>query len=51
MQRAVKQGSLDESALAVPYNNLSSMLRQLGVDDEADRFEQLAEKILDTKVR
>ncbi len=45
MQQAVKQGSLDESALAIPYSNLASMQRQLGHDEEADRFENMAEKI------
>ncbi len=42
MQKAVKQGTLDESALTVPYGNLASMHRQLGRDDDAKRFEELA---------
>ena len=42
MEQAVEQGTLQETALAVPYNNLSSMHRQMGREEQARRFEQLA---------
>jgi len=45
MEKAVKQGTLDESSLAVPYDNLASMHRQLGHDGPADRFEEMADKV------
>jgi len=51
MERAVKQGTLDEIALAVPYTNLASMHRQLGADDTADEYQQMATKAKSTKVQ
>jgi tetratricopeptide (TPR) repeat protein len=48
MNEAVKQGSLEESALAVPYENLASMHRRLGSDEKAERFEEMATKIKGT---
>ncbi len=42
MQQAVEQGTLQASALTVPYSNLSSMHRQMGREDRARQFEQLA---------
>ena len=51
MERAVQQGTLDEIALAVPYNNLASMHRQLGADDTADEYQQMASKAKSTKVQ
>ena len=36
MEDAVKQGTLDRSALVVPYNNISAMHRQLGSIAKAD---------------
>jgi tetratricopeptide (TPR) repeat protein len=49
MEQAVKQGSLDESALAIPYGNLAAMHQQLGRHDQADRFHEMAGRIKDTK--
>jgi tetratricopeptide (TPR) repeat protein len=51
MEQAVKQGTLEESALAVPYSNLASMHRQLGRQGKAEQFEKMAAKIQDTKVQ
>lgn len=51
MEQAVKQGSLPEQALAVPYSNLATMYRQLDLPEEAERFEKLAETIEDTRLR
>jgi len=45
MEEAVRKGQLARSALAVPYNNLVSMHRQLGSDSSANRYEQLVESI------
>ncbi|HYW80323.1 MAG TPA: tetratricopeptide repeat protein, partial [Thermoguttaceae bacterium] len=44
MEKAVGDGTLEPSALAIPYGNLASMHRQLGNVDSADRFESLAAK-------
>lgn len=44
MEQAVREGSLDPGALAVPYGNLSSMHRHLGHDEEAESYESLAAK-------
>ncbi len=51
MQQAVEQGSLDAEALAVPYNNLSAMHRQMGREEEARRFEQMAAQPKDARLR
>ncbi|MHB1037966.1 MAG: tetratricopeptide repeat protein [Pirellulales bacterium] len=51
MDQAVKDGLLEEPALAVPYANLSSMHRQLGEDAEAQRFAELAAKSQGSKKR
>ena len=51
MQQAVEQGTLQASALTVPYNNLSSMHRQMGQEDRARQFEQLATQPQDTKLK
>ncbi len=51
MEEAVKQGLLTAEALAVPYNNLASMLRHLGEDDEADGFQEMAERVTRSKAR
>ena len=45
MEQAVKQGALAGSALAVPYENLASMCRQLDRGQEAERFEEMADKV------
>ncbi len=51
MHQAVERGSLDADALAVPYNNLSAMHRQLGQEEQARRFEQMATQPKDTPLR
>ena len=45
IQRAVKNGTASELALAVPYGNLASMHEELGNKDEAQSFQSLAAKI------
>ena len=42
MEQAVKQGLLNESALAIPYSNLSAMHRQMGAKDDANRYQGMA---------
>ncbi|MEN6457392.1 MAG: hypothetical protein ABFC63_00470 [Thermoguttaceae bacterium] len=44
MEKAVEQGVLDRSALAIPYANLAAMHRKLGADDQADRYQGLASR-------
>jgi tetratricopeptide (TPR) repeat protein len=44
MEQAVTDGSLDKSALAIPYNNLAAMHRQLGSGDLADRLQEMASR-------
>ena len=44
MEQAAKQGLLDRSALAVPYNNLAAMHRKLGSADLADRYQEMASR-------
>lgn len=51
MQEAVKQGVLEQSALATPYNNLAIMHRQLGSMDEANRYQTMAAKIRDARMK
>lgn len=51
MQQAVKQSLLESKALAVPYNNLSSMHRQMGREDRARQFEQMATQPKDTQLK
>jgi len=50
MQQALKQGTLDESALAVPCSNLASMHRQLGRREKAEQFERMATRFKPAKV-
>ncbi|MBI2824564.1 MAG: hypothetical protein HYX69_07760 [Planctomycetia bacterium] len=42
MERAVKDGILEEAALKVPYTNLMTMHRFLGDDEQAEAFANLA---------
>lgn len=42
MVQAVNDGIMEETALVVPYHNLSRMHRSLGDEDAAQNFEQLA---------
>jgi tetratricopeptide (TPR) repeat protein len=51
MEEAVKQGTLGQSALIVPYNNISSMHRNLGSTGKADQYQEMASKIKDSKVK
>ena len=51
MEQAVKQGTLDRSALAVPYNNLAAMHRKLGSTDKADRFQEMASRAKNEKLK
>ena len=51
MEQAVKQGTLDRSALAVPYGNLAAMHRKLGADDQADHFQELASRVKEEKLK
>ena len=44
----VNAGSLDRSALEVPYANLAIMHRRLGQDSEADKYHQEALKVKQT---
>ena len=51
MEQAVKQGTLDRSALAVPYDNLAAMHRKLGATDVADRYQEMATRIKSEKLK
>ena len=51
MEQAVKQGTLDSSALAVPYGNLAAMHRQLGALDKANHFQELASRAKEEKLK
>jgi len=51
MEDAVKQETLEQSALVVPYNNISAMHRHLGSTKKADHYQELAAKIKDSKVK
>ncbi len=42
MEKAVQEGTLAKTALDVPYNNLATMHRQLGQDDQAKRYAEKA---------
>ncbi|MGW8256253.1 MAG: hypothetical protein ACWGMZ_02085, partial [Thermoguttaceae bacterium] len=50
-EKAVKQGTLDKSALVIPYNNLAAMHRQLGESHDADRYQKMAARIKDREVK
>jgi len=47
MEQAVKDGTLEEGALNVPYTNLATMHRFLGDDEQADAFSEMANKPTD----
>ena len=51
MEQAAKQGTLDRSALSVPYNNLAVMHRKLGESDKADRFQEMAARAKKEKLK
>lgn len=45
IERGVSLGLLDNSAFSIPYSNLASMHRELGNQENARRYAQLAETI------
>lgn len=45
MQRAVREGTLEESALGLAYSNLSNMHRKLGQSESAEQFQEMASQI------
>jgi tetratricopeptide (TPR) repeat protein len=51
MEQAVKQGTLDRFALAVPYSNLASMQRKLGDGEKARRFQEMAARLKSEKLK
>ena len=51
MEQAAKQGNLERSALIVPYNNVSAMHRTLGAVDKADRYQEMAAKLKDSRIK
>lgn len=51
MVQAVNDGILEETALVVPYHNLSRMHRSLGDEESAQNFEQLASQSRASKRR
>ncbi|MEN6407914.1 MAG: hypothetical protein ABFC77_15780 [Thermoguttaceae bacterium] len=51
MEQAVEQGSLASSSLTIPYNNLSAMHRKLGNNDQANRFEEMASRTKEEKLK
>jgi tetratricopeptide (TPR) repeat protein len=51
MEKAVNQGSLQKNALSVPYSNLAIMHQQLGQQDAANRFSEMAARHRDATRR
>jgi tetratricopeptide (TPR) repeat protein len=51
METAVKQENFDRSSLVTPYNNLSAMLHKLGSHEQANRFQELASRIKEEKIK
>jgi tetratricopeptide (TPR) repeat protein len=51
IEEAIRQGTLERTALVVPYNNISVMHRQLGSIGKAERYQEMAAKIKDSKVK
>jgi tetratricopeptide (TPR) repeat protein len=51
IEHAVKQGTIEDGALAIPYTNLASMHRQLGASDAAARYQKLAAKAREGRVQ
>ncbi|MEN0110808.1 MAG: tetratricopeptide repeat protein, partial [Planctomycetota bacterium] len=49
MERGVSAGVLGESALAVPYGNLATMLGKLGENDRAAEYRRLAKGVAPAK--
>jgi len=44
IEQAVKAGTLDRSALEIPYNNLATMARHMGKDEQADKYLEEAKR-------
>ena len=44
MEEAARTGSLEHSALEIPYNNLATMARHMGKNAEANQYLQEARK-------
>ena len=51
MEQAVQQGAMDRASLAVPYGNLAAMHRKLGANDQADRYQEMASRAKNEKVK
>ncbi|MBN2580442.1 MAG: hypothetical protein JXB10_15770 [Pirellulales bacterium] len=51
MRQAVQKGTLPRTALAVPYSNLASMHRRQGAAEDAEKFQQMAARAKETKVK
>ncbi|MEN6558236.1 MAG: hypothetical protein ABFC54_08670 [Thermoguttaceae bacterium] len=51
MEQAVGQGALADSSLTIPYNNLSAMHRKLGNAEQASRFEEMASRTKEEKLK
>jgi tetratricopeptide (TPR) repeat protein len=51
MEQAVKQGALDRSSLAVSYDNLAALHRQLGATEKAERYQEMAARIKSEKLK
>jgi len=51
MEQAVKQGTLDRSFLAIPYSNLAAMHRKLGANDMANRYQEMASRVKNEKLK
>ena len=44
MEKGVKDGTMEQETLRVPYTNLATMHRFLGDDEQADAFDEMATK-------
>jgi tetratricopeptide (TPR) repeat protein len=51
MEQAVAKGTLDRSALSVPYGNLAAMQRHVGATDEAAKSAEMASRLKGEKTR
>jgi hypothetical protein len=51
MEEAVNLGTLNPSALAIPYSNLAATQRQLGANEEAAKYSEMAARLKNTKIR
>jgi tetratricopeptide (TPR) repeat protein len=51
MEEAVRQGTMDRSSLAIPYSNLAAMHRQVGANEDAAKYGEMASRIKNGKTR